>query len=79
MVFRFSGKKNSGREWPDFSFIKEAILPSAKNFEKSSGKIGKSAGLIPRPLESPELGFTTRTKGVVPLRVEGTGTRQLHK
>ena len=35
-----------------FSFKKEAILPYTKTFGKSSEKIGKSPGLIPRPSES---------------------------
>jgi len=54
MIFRFLSKKNF-RSWvTGFFFYKGSDSASWKNFEKSSEKIGKSGGLIPRPLESPD-------------------------
>ena len=50
--FYFFPKKDRTVRGANFSLQKEAILPLAKTFEKSSEKIGKLPGLIPRPSES---------------------------
>ena len=48
----FGIKKFPADVMAGFFFVKEAILTHAETFEKSSEKIGKPPGLIPRPSES---------------------------